>query len=193
MLLAHPSGNQFFRHLAAALRDAGLLQHAFTCIDWRGGLGIGRFLPAGVRAELARRSFSRDLAIPVVRHAWREAARLTADRLGMRRLTRHEVGPFSVDAVYRDFDRWVARRVERAGPDSIAYAYEDAAAEIFAAVKRCGARCVYDLPIAYWQTSRRLLDEEAVRWPEWEPTLIGTRDSPEKLERKSRELAAADL
>lgn len=193
VFLAHPSGNQFFRHLAVALRDAGLLERAFTCIDWRGGFGLDRFLPGGLRAELSRRSFSRDLGIPIRRHSWRETGRLAAGRCGLRRLTAHETGVFSVDAVYQDFDRWVAANLDRASAGNIVYAYEDAADATFARAAQEGWRCVYDLPIAYWETSRRLLDEEAQRLPEWEPTLVGTRDSPEKLERKSRELAAADL
>lgn len=192
--LAHPSGNQFFRHLAAGLRDADRLAEIFTCIDWRGGPVVDRILPRGVSAELGRRSFSRELGRPLVQHPWREAARLGAQRLGWRTLTRHETGPLSVDAVYRDFDRWVARRVERApAGGGMVYAYEDAAEAIFAAAARRGWRRVYDLPIAYWETSRRLLGEEAERWPDWEPTLLGTQDSAEKNDRKRRELALADL
>jgi glycosyltransferase involved in cell wall biosynthesis len=37
------------------------------------------------------------------------------------------------------------------------------------------------------------LQEEAQRYPEWEPTLDGTRDSQEKLARKTRELDLAEL
>lgn len=191
--LAHPSGNQFFRHLAAALRDAGLLGETFTCIDWKGGWGSERLLPAALRSELRRRSFSRELGVPVTSHAWREASRLAAGRLGLRRLTTHESGLFSVDGVYRDFDRWVARRLPSAEGQQAVYAYEDAAEATFARGKQEGWRCVYDLPIAYWETSRRLLDEEALRWPEWEPTLVGTRDSQAKFDRKVRELQMADL
>ncbi|MEY2555619.1 MAG: hypothetical protein QOF93_763, partial [Verrucomicrobiota bacterium] len=50
-----------------------------------------------------------------------------------------------------------------------------------------------DLPIAYWQTSRRLLREEAERYPDWEPTLGATQDSDEKLSRKTQELELAEL
>jgi glycosyltransferase involved in cell wall biosynthesis len=108
-------------------------------------------------------------------------------------LTRHETGPVSVDAVYQDFDRWVARRLERVAGASIVYAYEDAAEAMFHEASRLGWRRVYDLPIAHWKKSRQLLDEEAERYPDWEPTLLGTRDSAEKQERKDRELALADI
>ena len=54
-------------------------------------------------------------------------------------------------------------------------------------------RRVYDLPIAYYQTVQRLLREQAERYPDWEPTLGGTRDSDQKLARKQSELASAEL
>jgi glycosyltransferase involved in cell wall biosynthesis len=64
---------------------------------------------------------------------------------------------------------------------------------LFETARHLNLRRVYDLPIAYWETAQRLLQEEAKRCPEWEPTLLGTRDSPEKLERKTRELELADF
>jgi glycosyltransferase involved in cell wall biosynthesis len=73
------------------------------------------------------------------------------------------------------------------------YCYEDGALETFRAAKARGLRCFYELPISWWETSRRLLREEAERLPAWAPTLVGPRDSEEKLRRKSDELALADL
>lgn len=192
VVLAHPSGNQFFRHLARTLRDAGMLAELCTGIDWRGGWR-DRVLPRGVAAELGRRNFSRELGVAVSTRPLREAARLAAGKLGMSALMRHETGVLSVDAVYRDFDRWVASRLARHAGGGIAYAYEDAAEATFTAAAERGWKRAYDLPIAYWETSRRLLAEEAARLPEWEPTLGGTRDSEEKLARKTRELELADV
>jgi glycosyltransferase involved in cell wall biosynthesis len=73
------------------------------------------------------------------------------------------------------------------------YAYEDCALQLFHAAEKTGVRRVYDLPIAYWELARRLLHEEAERYPDWEPTLGGTRDSHAKLARKTRELELAEL
>lgn len=191
-LLAHPTGNEFFRQLARAWRRDGRLAELATCVDWRGPAWIERLLPTGVVAELNRRNFSRALDAPVATHPAREIARLAAARLGARALTRHERGVFSVDAVYRDFDAWIARRVARGTiAAATVYAYEDAAEATFAAAAVRGWRRVYDLPIAHWRTSRRLLAEEAQRWPAWAPTLLGPDDSAAKLARKDRELALA--
>ena len=53
-------------------------------------------------------------------------------------------------------------------------------------------QCSYELPIAHWATVRRLLAEEAERYPEWEPTLESTREPEEKLCQKEEELKLAD-
>jgi hypothetical protein len=58
--------------------------------------------------------------------------------------------------------------------------------------KQLGMQCSYELPIAHWATVRRLLAEEAERYPEWEPTLESTREPEEKLFRKEEELRLAD-
>ena len=70
----------------------------------------------------------------------------------------------------------------------------DGALESFKAAKKEGVLCIYDLPIAYWETGRKLMQEEAERYPEWAETLGGgIRDSVEKLERKAQELELADV
>jgi hypothetical protein len=98
--------------------------------------------------------------------------RLFAGTVGL--ASKHETGAFSIDAVLRELDRKVADRLRKIEPhaavDSI-YAYEDGALESFRAARDGGFKRIYDLPIAYWQTTRRLLLEEAERYPDWEPTL----------------------
>ena len=126
----------------------------------------------------------------------RELVRLLSQKLRWSFLTRHESGYACVDQVFRDLDRAVARRIARNGLGAEVggiYGYEDGCLETFRAAREQELACFYDLPIAYWETVRKLLDEEAARLPEWEPTLVGTRDSREKLARKTEELALADV
>jgi glycosyltransferase involved in cell wall biosynthesis len=102
----------------------------------------------------------------------------------------------NIDNVWQELSRFAAQHLRRHISDEqidVAYAYEDCAEEFFTAAGEQGVRRAYDLPIAYWQTAQRLLREEAERYPEWEPTLGGTRDSSAKLERKARELDLAEL
>ena len=197
-LLAHPTGNQFFRQLGAALHARGMLGLPATCLNlnWNFNGTPARLLPARARLELARRSFPEPWAEGMATRPGRETARLLAQKLGWRSATAHERGWCSVDAVYQDFDQWLARNLplwrREHGLDAV-YAYEDGALAVFQAAKALGLRRAYDLPIAHWRLMRRLLAEEAERLPAWAPTLGGgTTDSPEKLARKDLELELAD-
>jgi len=111
-------------------------------------------------------------------------------------LIRNEYGLFSVDSVYKNMDKYVAADLNNAAKNGVnaVYAYEDGALETFIEAKKLGLKCIYDLPIAYWETGKKLMDQEAERLPEWAATLGGgILDSTTKLERKSRELELADL
>ncbi|MBC8121698.1 MAG: glycosyltransferase family 4 protein [Gemmatimonadaceae bacterium] len=191
ILVSHPTGNTFVRALLEALQTAGELSSYQTTVTVQESNGLLRWLPQTLQKELLRRACN----LPETRvspHPMLELVRLMAGRLGAARLTAHETGWASVDAVYNNLDRHVARQLGHHDIDAV-YCYEDGALHTFRTAKRLALRCCYDLPIAYWQTSRQLLEEEAVRLPAWEPTLLGTRDSQAKLERKTEELELADM
>ena len=192
--LVHPTGNQNVRQVLQALDEKGVLGTFHTSLGFPSGTWT-RFLPGTLRTECARRTYRLS---PEKIHArpGREATRLISQKLKWTSLNRHEVGWASVDQVYRDLDRTVARRLlQRPANRKIdgIYSYEDCALETFRAAKKLGIKCLYDLPIAYWAVVQKLLQEEMERLPEWEPTLVGTRDSAAKLERKTEELASADM
>lgn len=193
LVLTHPTGNTFVRAALRAFDRAGWLQRFYTTIATPSPAGL-RWLPKRVRAQAARRYF--DVPSPRVRtHGAREWTRLLAAALGCRRLT--AAGAWaSVDAVYEAFDLYVARQLaarESSSGVRAVYAYEDAAEQTFMKAHARGAACIYELPIAYWQTTQRLLREEAARFPEWRCTLGGIDDPAPKLSRKSRELDLADV
>lgn len=164
IVLSHPTVNTFVRALAEAMDTQGRLAAFHTT------LAIGR---RAVAVDPSR----------VHQHPWRELTRLVAQRFGF-----HSTR--AVDAVYRALDAAVARRLDGA---SAVYCYEDGALATFRAAREKGMRCFYELPIAYWETSQRLLHEEAERLPAWAPTLGAPADPPEKLARKTEELALAEL
>ena len=192
--LVHPTGNQFVRHLLQALEEKGMLGAFFTTLGFPASTWT-RFLPGAIRAECVRRTYP--MAPGKLRtRPGRESVRLAAQKLRWSYWSRHEKGWASADQVYQDLDRAVARRIRRRdSTENIAgiYGYEDGCLETFRVAKKQGLGCFYDLPIAYWKTVRKLLEEEGRRLPEWEPTLVGTRDSLKKLERKTEELALADV
>jgi glycosyltransferase involved in cell wall biosynthesis len=192
ILLTHPFGNANVRAVLQALFSAGLLERFVTTLGW--SKDSYPYLSDHIRGKLRR-----NYALPAERidiHPFRESVRLAATALRWRVLTRHETGWASIDRVWSSLDRTVAKCLGKSIYGSqlnAVYAYEDCAAKTFAAAKDLGLHRIYELPIAYWETTQRLLQEEAQRYPEWEPTLGATRDSPEKLARKTRELELAEL
>jgi glycosyltransferase involved in cell wall biosynthesis len=191
ILLSHPTGNEFVRAALEAFDRAGMLGEFWTTVRWNSNLQINHVLPSRFREMLQRRSFpgsirSRTHVVPL-----REMVRLFAGAVGL--TSKHETGWFSADAVLRALDRKVADRLRKIDKCDSVYAYEDGALETFRAARERGFKRIYDLPIAYWKTSQHLLREEAERYPDWEPTLGGTRDSDEKLSRKTQELELAEL
>jgi glycosyltransferase involved in cell wall biosynthesis len=191
VLLTHPFGNANVRALADALHRNDLLTQFVTTIGWSNESYPD--LASKIRGVL-RRNY--DLAADKIDiHPLRESVRLLAGRFGLTNLVKHETGWASIDRVWQSLDRETARRLRRGKfPDvRCVYAYEDCAEQIFLAARELGFKCVYDLPIAYWETAQHLLREEAERYPDWEPTLGATRDSQTKLSRKARELELADL
>lgn len=191
VVLSNPTGNTIVRAIARALRRAGWLQALYTTIAFPDP-GPRWWLRKGLRDQLLRRHFEVEYAF-VRSHPALEAMRLTASALGRHALVRPG-GALSVEAVYRDFDRHVARLIGSRGvPETVrtVYAYEDAAEATFSAAQARGLARIYELPIAHWQTVQRLLHEEAERLPAWRQTIQGLDDSAAKLDRKDRELELA--
>jgi glycosyltransferase involved in cell wall biosynthesis len=193
-LVVHPTGNTYVRQDLQALHEAGQLARYLT------GVGFSRKSfwancpgPAGLRAELQRRSY--DLPKSLIRaRPLREMMRLLAARAGWTGLTKHETGWASVDAVFQALDRAGAREIlHRRGAPNAVLTYEDGAEQTLAAAQAAGWTGVYHLPIAYGPYARKIFQEEAERLPEWAPTLQGDRDSPEKMARKERELELAGV
>lgn len=171
-----------------------MLQEFHTSIANFPGSSMDLVSGLGPMKILRRRQFDKSLRKYTRTWPWKEAGRILAPKMGLNRAVRHETGPFCLDAVYKKQDQLVARRLERLSHKGLTgvYAYEDGALESFKEARRLGISCLYDLPIGYWRTARKLMESELERWPEWATTLTGFKDSKEKLERKDKELSLAD-
>lgn len=194
LILSHPTGNEFVRATAKALVDSGMLMEFHTSIATFPNSILSHLGSIKTLAELHRRRYNPVLKPYTHQWPWREVGRHVATRSGFDALIKHEVGPLSVDGVYRDMDRRVASRLVKAaqqGAEAV-YAYEDGALQSFQRAKQTGLTCLYDLPIGYWKTARRLLTTEQERWPAWASTITGFLDSAEKLARKDAEIGLAD-
>lgn len=195
ILLAHPFGNQNVRAVLDAFEQAGLLAKFVTALGWSEASPFLAPFPKKLQRQMARRSYhlapSRIKTLPQ-----REIARLLGQRLGQEWLIQRERGWANIDRVWGELDSFAAdflRKSYQKEMIRIVYAYEDCALRSFETACEIGVRRVYDLPIAYWETVQRLLQEEAERYPDWAPTMEGVRDSKEKLARKKRELDLAEV
>jgi glycosyltransferase involved in cell wall biosynthesis len=176
----------------AGLHHAGLLTEFATTLAFRESSIWMRCLPGSSRRELLRRSY--DIPQSFVRtRPWREAARMCAEHGLLPGMAHRKTGWASIDAVYDDLDKTVARRLPRINGLGGVYAYEDGAARSFERAEQLGLKRFYDLPIAYWKVMHRLIEEEVTRLPEWAPTLTGRNDSDEKRARKDDELRRAEV
>ncbi|OUJ71202.1 glycosyltransferase family 4 protein [Hymenobacter crusticola] len=196
VILLHPTGNRNVRAVMEGLASAGMLAEFNTTLSADPAASWLKLMPKGMSQEWLRRTFPVP-ADQIWTSPLLEIARIALPKLGWRSCAEHEHGWASLDAVYHQLDRAAARRLPRLAQKRKAnavYAYEDGALATFTQAKQLGMTCVYDLPIAFWETTRRLLTEEAERLPGWAPTLGGgILDSPAKLERKTRELELADV
>jgi glycosyltransferase involved in cell wall biosynthesis len=177
--VSHPTGNTFVRALLNELWKKEKLVKYFTTI------GIGEEANPILKLLEKKRGY----AFPdnkIGRLWFPELLRLiTDDYLSQEKRRIH------VDRSYDALDQLAARTLPQLLPRVI-HAYEDGAINSFKQAKELGIYCSYELPIAHWQTVRRLLSEEAERLPDWEPTLESTRESEDKLFRKEEELDLAD-
>ncbi|MCH4822764.1 glycosyltransferase family 4 protein [Gramella lutea] len=193
VILSHPTGNAFVRAAAKGFLDEDMLYNFNTAVASFPGSLIDKM--GGIRpfSEIRRRRFDARLRPFTNLWPWKEVGRLTAMRMGLNSLVKHENGLFCVDAVYKYQDRNTARLIDRKGEKvNAVYAYEDGAVASFEAAKKQGLECIYDLPIGYWRAARDLLGEERRLTPEWASTIKGFADSEMKLARKDKEISMAD-
>ncbi len=194
VVFVHPLGNENVRAAAKGLAIGNTLAAFYTAVAGYPGSLFGRIGKFGPFADVNRRTIDPKLAPYLHLKPARELLRLISNKLGVKSLFAAEKAPFSVDAVYGSFDKHIARKMRQfkeAGVSAI-YAYEDGSLLSFKKAKENGIGCFYDLPIGYWGTMHRMLQEELNKRPDWASTIDGFNDSKEKLAKKDQELSLAD-
>ena len=195
IVVSHPTGNRNVRAVLNGLLKKDMLVKFVTTITIRPNNFFMMILRGGLRQQLLRRSYPVPSNL-IISSGFREFVRLVSHKYKLERIL-PGLFNYSIDAVYNNVDKVTAHQLtklsKREKIDAV-YCYEDGALETFETAKSFGLTCIYDLPIAYWETGRRLMQEEALRLPEWAPTLGGGITDPEsKLTRKVQELENADI
>ena len=191
ILVYHPTGNANLRSLLKGLVSRNLLAEFHTSIATFPGNVWERLSGLPGLRDFKRRGYDAALQAYTRQHPFAELGRLLATQLGLRPLTAHETGRYSVDRLYHKLDKTCARRLELINPAGV-YAYEDGAGFSFEQARKLGVLCLYDLPIGYWRAMRRLLESQKDLYPEWAATMTGFLDSDAKVRRKDYEIALAD-
>src|SRR6185437_11052659 len=162
VLLSRTTPNQNTRNALRSLVEHGMLAEFWTSFAWDAKSIWNAFLPAAVRAELARRSFS-EAPIETIKSApWRELVRLGARSTPLRQLFSSGDRPFSIIGAGRYLDTRVARRIQKLQPD-IVYAYEGAALHTFREAKKRGITTIHEQSSSHWRWTCDLMAEEAER------------------------------
>jgi len=192
ILLAHPTGNANVRAALKGIQDAKILAAFYTSIACFSNSFLAKLSKLPTFKEINRRRFDSSLQTFTTLFFFRELGRLFASKMKLNFLTKHETGFFCIDSVYKNVDLKVSIELKKYKNLNAIYAYEDSALNSFKEAKRLQITCIYDLPIGYWRSARKLLNEERIIRPEWSSTLIGFKDSIKKLENKDKEIALAD-
>ncbi len=194
VLLSHLKGNANVKAATYGLIKAGMLAEFHVTIASIPGSMLDRIGGIGPFSEIRRRSFDPIIKPFVHTWPWHEVGRLLALKSGFKKLVKPNTGFFNIDALHQNLDKHVSHRltVQNLKKLSAVYCYEDSALYTFRQAKQLGLACLYDLPIGYWRTARKLLEGEKERWPEWVHTMPGLVDSDEKLACKDEELTLAD-
>ncbi|MFC5865252.1 glycosyltransferase family 4 protein [Acidicapsa dinghuensis] len=192
VIISHPTGNANVTAVVNALQEAALLEAFYTCIAWRPDSFAARLTPRSMRAMFERRARVQLPSHQIQTRPFRELVRNIALRAGKKELVTGWASTFSIDGIYRDLDKYVARSLNRNKDVRAVYAYEDGAVHQFKQAHELGIRCLYDLPIGYWRVNREISLEEAELQPEWKGTLKALDDCDEKLASKDQEIAQAD-
>jgi glycosyltransferase involved in cell wall biosynthesis len=195
ILVSHPTTSQNLKAILSSLNQQGMLGGFTTTFAVNKDNRLLQLLPQKMKNELLRRAYQ----VPYSKIHTRpmlELCRILLPKIGFPSAAEHEKGFACLDKVYADLNNAAFSSLDKLTQEhavDAVYCYEDGALEIFLKAKRMGLKCIYDLPITYWETTRRLANEEAERMPGWAPTLVGgINDSMAKLDRKNRELELAD-
>lgn len=189
--IAHPTPNPFSRNAAKAIDDLGYLKSIITTIAYNPQHPIAKGLKSlsqyglKIHQELDRRTWISPGKSKLYSYPWPELWRILSIKS---KISKTPQG--CMNWVCQSLDIYVAKHHLK-NVNAI-YAYEDCAATTFHIAKLNNILCLYDLPIPFYQTSRRIQQEESELFPELARSLQAIDEPQWKLDRKEQEITLAD-
>ncbi len=120
LILSHPTANANVRALLSSLLEQKLLDEFHTSIATFPNNIFGLLGMFKLFKELNRREFHPDLHPLTTIHPFRELGRLLSNSTGFKMLTSDEDSFFSIDQVYRSFDKNVSNSLKSLPKHNIA-------------------------------------------------------------------------
>ncbi len=191
VLLSRTTANQNTRNALRSLVEQNMLAEFWTTFVWDPKSIWNSVLPAGLRAQLARRSIAEAPSHLVHSVPWREVIRLGVRGTPLEDLLCSGGRPYSITAMGANFDARVAQRIRKLRPRMV-YAYEDGALQTYREAKMSGVITIHEYPSSHWRWTRDLFAEEAEHNPQFAGLLPSSRNSAAVAERKDEELQLAD-
>lgn len=183
-------------HAAMALSEVGYLHEILTTLAYNPDAAQAKYtkwLPSKLRQlfqqELSRRTWHILGTGKIYIYPWEELLRVGLVRSNL--YHSFKLNPSQLLS-------WVLHSLDRRAAShhlnglNAVYGYEDGVATTFTAAKQQGLRCLYDLPIPYYQFSQAIQAEEAERFPELAVAMQAVQEPRWKLERKEQEISLAD-
>jgi glycosyltransferase involved in cell wall biosynthesis len=169
-----------------------MLAEFWTTVAWDPDSAWNRFLPSGLRVQLARRAYAGIPRDRVKCVPSREIVRLGARPAALQSLLSSAERPFSVIGMYRHFDAKVAQHLKALRIDAV-YGYEGGALQTFREARKLGIKKLYELTSGHWYWEQKLLSKEAERNPDFAGLHPKLMDSTKHMQWKDEELALADF
>ena len=189
--IVHPTPNPFARNAALSLAEIGYLNSIITTLAYNPEGNLAQMIQHipryghSIHKELSRRSWIKPPHSKLYSYPWQELIRIFSIKSGL-----SSTPQGSINWVYQSLDQTVARH--HLNNINAIYCYEDSAATTFQTAKSKNILCLYDLPIPFYKTSRRIQQEEANLFPDLAKSLQAIDEPQWKLDRKDQEIALAD-
>ena len=197
--LFHHGNASNVRQSVLAFAETDLLHQVITTLVYNSHAKVWDFLnllPSqinhSIREELSKRTWD----IPqeyiqkyITVYPWYEILRLFLLRTKLHKslgITTEQIGNLG----FLLLDRYVAKY--HLQNISAIYSYEDIAATTFEKAKKQNILCLYDLPIPFYQTIRKIMQEEAELFPCLKDSISSIHEPDWKLQRKQKEIELAD-
>jgi alpha-maltose-1-phosphate synthase len=193
--LVHHGNAANVRQAALAFTQAGLLQSAITTIAYIPDARIWKYLdllPKSVKnlilQELSKKTWEIQVS-QIKTYPWYEIFRLLALKTHINKFSGIS-SALICNHGFRVLDRLVS--INDLHDIGAIYAYEDLAATTFKAAKKQNILCLYDLPIPFYQTTQKIMQEEAALFPSLSKSIPSINEPGWKLARKRQEIELAN-